>query len=304
MGRTKRQQDYGLLREPTDLDEVFDGAEFGIAGQNGAIEEQIYAWYPSATARPWFVTTEYGMITARALAENLVATVREDGNARPEVLAQLRERIEAILADHGERLGCQMQNLQAKAAFERCAAGKPNTRWLETYRKLNRFRTSLPTVKVHDFMEQSRRKEWQLGEYDIDLSTLLKRGVSLAWNKKLGMLTIKGIGKYRRVHASEIFSDDDCGVILETRNWPRLQLYQDGESTAVSDLMNRENHIFAVVSKKLLLDGLDWRLPVFESGAFLIAFDGAALLVLEMLKRSESLRDEASLSLDECDIDR
>ena len=41
------------------------------------------------------------------------------------------------------------------------------------------------------------------------------------------MLTIKGIGKYRRVHASEIFSDDDCGLILETRDFPNLLLYRN-----------------------------------------------------------------------------
>jgi len=33
----------------------------------------------------------------------------------------------------------------------------------------------------------------------------------------------------------------------------------------------------------------DWRLPVFESGPYLIAFDGAALLLLELWRRrSES----------------
>ncbi len=79
-------------------------------------------------------------------------------------------------------------------------------------------------------MEHSRRKEWNLGEYDIDLATLLKRGVGLTWNDKLEMLTIKGIAKYRWVHASEIFSDDDCGMIHETHNWPQLRLYQGRRS--------------------------------------------------------------------------
>ncbi len=247
-----------------------------------AFEERIYAWYPSAAARPWFSTTEYGMITARALAENLVATVERDGHARPEVLVQLRERIESVLADHAGRLGCESRNIQARAAFERCAADKAGVRWIGTYRKLNRFRTSLPSVRVHDFMEQSRREDWELGEYDIDLAMLLKRAVGLAWNEKLGMLTIRGIGKYRRVHASEIFSDDDCGLILETRDFPNLLLYQEGESTPVSDLMGRENHIFTVVPKAKVEAGLDWSLPVFEAGRYLIAFDGAALLMLEL----------------------
>jgi hypothetical protein len=137
-------------------------------------------------------------------------------------------------------------------------------------------------------MEQSRRKEWELGEYDIDLATLLKRAVGMAWNEKLGMLTIKGIGKYRRVHAGEIFSDDDCGLILETKEFAQLQLYQDGESTPVSDLMGRENHIFAVVPKVAVLEGLDWRLPVFEAGQYLIAFDGEALLLLELSRRTKA----------------
>ncbi|MCI0409139.1 MAG: hypothetical protein L0191_11360, partial [Acidobacteria bacterium] len=247
-----------------------------------AFEERIYAWYPSAMARPWFTTTVHGMITARALGENLIATVEKDGHARPEILMKLRGQVGAILADHGERLGCPAQNLQAKSAFERCAAGKSGARWLSTYRRLNRFRTSLPSVKVHDFMEQSRRKDWVLGEYDIDLATLLKRGVGLAWNEKLGVLTIKGIGKHRRVHASEIFSNDDCGLILETQDWPLLRLYQDGESTPVSDLMGRENHIFLVVPRTDVEHELDWRLPMFEAGRYLIAFDGASLLLLEL----------------------
>lgn len=43
-----------------------------------AFEERIYAWYPSAVARPWFATTVHGMVTARALGENLVAERAED----------------------------------------------------------------------------------------------------------------------------------------------------------------------------------------------------------------------------------
>jgi len=250
-------------------------------------EERVYAWYPSASAYPWFVTTESGMTTVRAQEENLIATVQKDRNVKPELISKLREKIDAILADFAERVGCPDKNLQAKGAFERCAAGKKSAHWLDVYRGLNRFRTSLPSIRIHDFMEQSRRKEWNLGEYDIDLATLLKRAVGLTWNDRLEMLTIKGIGKYRRVHASEIFSDDDCGIIHETQNWPQLRLYQDGESTPVSDLMARENHIFMVVPKVEVESQLDWRLPVFEAGRYIVAFDGAALLLLELWKRTK-----------------
>ncbi len=252
-----------------------------------AFEERIRAWYPSATARPWFVTTEYGMITARALAENLIATVERDGNARPEVLAQLREKVEGVLAEHAEKLGCSAQNRQAQSAFERCVAGKPGVHWLNTYRQLNRFRTSLPSIKVHDFTEQHRRRDWEMGEYEADLATLLKRAVGLARNEKLGKLTIRGIGKYRRVHASPFFDDRDCGVIMESQDYPNLRLYQDSESTPVSDLMAKEPHIFAVVPKAAVENEVDWRLPAFEAGSYLLAFDGAALLLTEIWKRQQ-----------------
>jgi hypothetical protein len=138
---------------------------------------------------------------------------------------------------------------------------------------------------VHDFTEQHRRQDWELGEYEADLVALLKRAVGLAWNEKLGMLTLRGIGKYRRVHASEIFRDDDCGLIHETRDFHQLRLYQDGESTPVSDLMARENHIVTVVPKTEVDSDVDWRLPVFEAGNYLLAFDGAALLLLELWRR-------------------
>lgn len=83
------------------------------------LEERTHSWYPTAAARPWFVTTLSGMVTGRALGENLIATVARDYKARPEVVAQLRSRIETVLADHAARLGCVTENNQAKSVFER-----------------------------------------------------------------------------------------------------------------------------------------------------------------------------------------
>ena len=250
-----------------------------------SFEKQIYAWYPSASARPWFVTTKLGMVTARTLGESLVGAVERDIGARPELLTELRMRVDGIYADYANRLGCAALEAQAKQAFERCSAGKPHATWIGTYQRLAQFRTSLPTLRVHDFAEQHRRQDWGLGEYEADLKTLLKRAVGVAWNQKLGMLTIRGIGGYRRVHASEIFGETDCGCILETKDFPQLRLYQDDDATPVSDFLSRENHIFAVVAKSAVADLIDWRLPLFEAGAYVLAFDGAALLLLETAKR-------------------
>lgn len=50
--------------------------------------------------------------------------------------------------------------------------------------------------------------------------------------------------------------------------------------------MARENHIFTVVPKADVDADIDWRLPVFEAGRYLLAFDGAALLLLELWRRT------------------
>ena len=270
---------------------AFQGmASLGGAVDRSTLEERIQAWYPSADARPWFAGTDYGMITARSLGENLIRTVAKDARAKADVLESIRGRLDAILEAHAARLGCEAENQRGKRVFERCAAGKEHARWVEAYCGLNRFRTSMPSVCVHDFSEQRRRGDWGLGDYDADLPTLLKRGTGLAWNEKLQRLTIRGIGKYRRVHASEIFDDEDCGQILETSNFPKLRLYQDGESTPISDLMSRENHVFAVVRKSDVEGRIDWGLPVFESGCYVLAFDGAALLLLEIARKAKQDR--------------
>jgi hypothetical protein len=52
--------------------------------------------------------------------------------------------------------------------------------------------------------------------------------------------------------------------------------------------MGREPHIFTVVPKSAVEEEIDWRLSVFEAGKYLIAFDGAALLLLELWKKQMS----------------
>jgi hypothetical protein len=96
-----------------------------------------------------------------------------------------------------------------------------------------------------------------------------------------------------KVHASEIFGDDDDGLMHETRDFAQLRLYQDGESTPVSDLMARENHVFTAAPRAAVDAEVDGRLPVFEAGPFLLAFDGAALL--KTPRRSRPAQDHSDL---------
>jgi hypothetical protein len=51
--------------------------------------------------------------------------------------------------------------------------------------------------------------------------------------------------------------------------------------------MARENHIFTVVPNVEVESQLDSRLPVFEAGRYIVAFDGAALLLLELWKKTK-----------------
>lgn len=53
--------------------------------------------------------------------------------------------------------------------------------------------------------------------------------------------------------------------------------------------MARENHVFSVVPKAAVGADIDWCLRVFEAGPFLLAFDGAALLLLELFRRTENV---------------
>lgn len=249
-------------------------------------EEKIYAWYPSLQSRPWFVATKHGVLSAWAIAHNLIDTIERDISADRRVLYEVGDKVRNIMFEHARKLGCISEANQADLAFRRADAGKGGARWLKTYCHLNTFRTSLPSVRIHDFSEQNRRGEWSLAEYDVDVGTLLRRGKRIEWNDKLGMVTIKGIGKASAVHASDIFDARYYGEILETRDYPLLQVYQDGVPTPVSDVMGRQNRIFTVVPEHEVKRFLDWRLPVFPSGVNLIAFDGAALMLLEIYRKA------------------
>jgi hypothetical protein len=255
-----------------------------------AFESRINDWYPSADAKPWFVTTHYGMITAQALAETFIDNARRSGVSEA-TETKLRRRVEEMFDQYSSRLGCENKNVAARGEFTRWRAGKKHASWLKAYCNLNQFRTSLPSIEVHDFTEMRRRNDWHLADYEADLQTLLKRAKGIKWNAELGKVTIAGIGSLRNVHTGAIFEHDDIsqtGEIRETKDYQNLRLYQDGDSTPISDLMGEKNHIFAVVPKNAASMGIDWRVPVFEAGTYLIAFDGAAILLLEIVRRNRA----------------
>lgn len=264
----------------------------------GSFEEKIYHWYPQSQVHSWFVTTEGGMITIRAQANGILRKVQQDSKATAETIDRIREKIEHVLEIYTDLLRCEALNRKARRYFTRAEQGDQSWSWLTTYEKLNTFRTSLPSIPVFDWGELSRhRNDYEMARYEADLKTLLHRAREIEWNAKLrgtdgdpGMITVKGYGKYQDVWVSEQFSEEDCGVILETTDpeYQSLLLFQAGKATPLADVMQRQPHIFTVVPKSAVASEIDWRLPVFESGKYLVAFDGAALLLWELRERKRN----------------
>ena len=142
-----------------------------------------------------------------------------------------------------------------------------------------------------DFAELKRRgNDWDKAKYTADVATLLRWAESLRFNEKIphpdggmGMLTVNGYGRYKKVWVVPTsFTDEQCGILYCTGDFPDLHFIQEGHKTSVSHVMTLRDHIFVVVPKAIR-SNLDWRLPVFECGQHLIAFDGTALMLYELL---------------------
>ncbi|MGD9158090.1 MAG: type I-D CRISPR-associated helicase Cas3' [Desulfobacteraceae bacterium] len=259
----------------------------------GNFEEYIYEWYASLSSRPWFVETKGGMITAYSLANSIVSNVAQDRNASEKAVNEVRDRMDEIALSYANILGMEKIFNSVKAQFLKAEKGVKAYQWLKAYRDLNTFRTSMPSEMVCDFAEKERRdQEWETAKYSVDMVTLLKRAEGLRFNEKIpnpdgdmGMLTVKGYGRYKKVWVMPTFEDEDCGIIKVTGDYPELTFLQEGHKTSVSHVMTLKDHIFVVIPKELK-DAVDWRLPVFECGRHMIAFDGAALLLNEIWQQN------------------
>lgn len=260
--------------------------------ERGEFERYVYDWYPSLASRPWFAATRGGLITISALAQSIVDRVAEDTTANPEALDQVRDAMDKTVLSYAGLLGEETVCQGVLRQFEKARQGNPRYQWLKTYENLNTFRTSMPSETVCDFAEKERRgMEWDKAKYNVDISTLLRRAEGLRFNEKiphpdgaLGMLTLKGYGRYKKVWIMPTFEDEDCGVFRVTSDHPDLCFIQEGHKTSVSHLMTLRPHIFVVVPKTVETE-VDWCMPVFECGRHLIAFDGAALLLNEMWQK-------------------
>lgn len=262
-------------------------------------EEMVYYWYPRSHTRPWFVETLCSWYSIRSIARGLSRILKRDHHGSDEEVEAIEQVIETALDNFAQRLGGKHPHFNRKSrvhfetADRTATTGKTRYQWLRAYERLDTFRTSLPSIWVHDGREARRRGDTELGKYQADLKTLLHRGQDLGWRDDWrmpdgtqGAVTVRGYGTWQKVDVAHHFRTDDTGQFFQLQDMPDMRLLQAGRAVPISDVMMQRNHIFTVVEKAAVAGELDWRLPVFPSGDFLVAFDGAALLLHEIAGRS------------------
>lgn len=254
-------------------------------------EEKVYQWYPRPQTRPWFVETLCGWYTIRSMARGLIRMLRRDYHATDEEVADAEKLAESILESFAQRLGGDHPKFK-RLSGRHFATAERYYPWLLAYERLDTFRTSLPSIWVKDAREGRRRGNPRLGTYQADLKTLLHRGQGLEWlpdspapYSSHGAVAVQGYGKWQRVDVAQTFKSDDVGQFFQIDDRPNMRLLQDGRPVPGSDAMMGQDHIFTVVNRAAVESEVDWRLPVFQSGDFLVAFDGAALLLSELAQR-------------------
>ncbi|MCC6177394.1 MAG: type I-D CRISPR-associated helicase Cas3' [Chloroflexi bacterium] len=258
-------------------------------------EENVYQWYPRPQTQPWFVETLGGWYTIRSMARGLIRMLRRDHHATDEEAADAEKLTESILESFAQRLGGDHPKFKRRSGrhFEEAERYYP---WLLAYERLGTFRTSLPSIWVRDAREARRRSDPRLGTYQADLKILLHRGRDLEWlpnepvpDGSYGAMKVQGYGKWQKVDIVQTFTPDDVGQFFRMHEKPHMHFLQNRHPVPGSNAVMGQDHIFTVVKQTDVAESdVDWRLPAFQSGEFLVAFDGAALLLSELAQRPGS----------------
>jgi CRISPR-associated helicase Cas3 len=253
------------------------------------LENQAYALYEIADARPWFVGTTMGMFTVFAQANLFRRRVAEARHANPEYVTAVEQWIDGVLDDYAAKLHMERKLTQVRKTYERFKKGSKYEQWIKDYEDIDQFRTSLPSANVFDWKEADRRGKY-LASYTVDLYTLIQRAHSFRFKEGKGslpgrMIVYGGWEKPHYTYFNHSFTDQDCGIIKTTGQYPDMLLFRDGHLTSASHLMVKPKpHIFVVLPKEFR-QFTDWRMAVFPSGEHIVAFDGDALLLKEIFDR-------------------
>lgn len=249
------------------------------------LEQQVYALYDVADARPWFVGTEMGMFTVFAQANHLRRQAAETYHADPERTVAISAWLDDVLDDYATKMELERKLLQVRRRYERLARNSKHVQWIRDYEAIDAFRTSLPSVEVYDKDEVERRGS-RFAKYTVDVYTLVRKAHQFKYNDKTGTMVVHGgWEKPHRIYFGQPFTNDDCGSIKTTGDYPDMVLYREGHKTSVSySLVKPKPHIFIVLSKDFR-KYTDWRMAIFECGNYIVAFDGDALLLREIWTR-------------------
>ena len=256
------------------------------------LEKQVYALYDTADARPWFVGTEMGVLTVFAQASALRRRAEETHHAEPERISAISKWLDGVLDEYAAKMGIESKLLQVRKRYERLAKGSKYEQWIRDYEAIDAFRTSLPSVEVYDKDEAERRNP-QSACYTVDIYTLVRKAHQFRYNEKTNKMVVTGgWEKPHRVYFMHPFNDDDCGILKTTADYPNMVLFREGHKTSVSySLVKPKPHIFIVLPEEIR-NYTDWRITVFPCGKYIVAFDGDALLLLEIWKRMQNAVEE------------
>lgn len=258
------------------------------------LEKQVYALYETADARPWFVGTEMGVFTVFVQANALRRRAETTHYADPERVAAIASWLEDVLNDYAVKMGLERKLLQVRKRYERFTNGSQHEQWIRDYEAIDTFRTSLPSADVYDKDEAERRGR-EFAKYTVDVYTLVRKAHQFKYYEgKNGlsgiMMVYGGWEKPHRAYFTQIFTDDDCGSLKTTADYPDMVLFREGHKTSASySLVKPQPHIFVVLPKDIQ-QHVDWRLATFECGQHIVAFDGDALLLQEIWRRLQATK--------------
>lgn len=272
-------------------------SSFDQAIARDAFERAILEVYPQADARAWFVETQLGALTVMAQGYSILRRIEVDRRGNFADKDAIRDWLFATLDSYATRLGINKSMLIACGMYKQHnKAGQKG--WIADYEQIDRFRTSLPSVKVTDRAEQRRRRTAYT--YEVDVKTLLERAHDL--HREGRDYVVDYYERYHPVFTNKNFNDepDRVGYMLSTRDYPNLMIKRktwEGTLDVVSHIMSRgdEPHVFVFVPRDFVEDDLDWRLATFMAGEhhprYLVAFDGDALLLKEIYRRAKAARE-------------
>lgn len=246
------------------------------------LQEQIEILFPKRDSRAWFCKTYSGIVTACAQAWNFKQQVASQWGTDEKIKRDLGDWIDGVLYSYSTALSIPQTLKRAKR--------DTSNLWFQHYAAINKFRTSLPSVRVFDKSERDRGREHI---YDTDVKTLLRRAEGLRFDPKTKQVVVNGYHGLHSVCFAKSFANDESVGLLQTtcgEDKRAMEFVQDGHRTLLSNIMHHPEHHLFFVAHSDIISHLDWRIAWFPcgrpDGRYIIAFDGDALLLKEIYDRT------------------